>query len=165
MHCVISVIYYKRVPCPISYTTIVRLIRLVSRYEKKVVGELEVTIVSEKEIQALNKHYRGKDTVTDVLSFAANEASKGWFVNREVPPELGQIYICFAQIKRQAREYHISPRHEFIRMVIHGVLHVVGYDHIKENDRKKMFSLQEKLVLLARGRRGHVSPEIFRNLE
>jgi probable rRNA maturation factor len=59
---------------------------------------------------------------------------------------LGQIFIAYPQIKRQAKQYKISEKEEFVRMLVHGLLHLVGYDHNTIKDEKKMLNLQEKIV-------------------
>ena len=69
----------------------------------------------------------------------------GVVLNKE-EKDLGDIIICIPQVRRQAKEYKVSFQEEFLRIVIHGVLHLVGHDHIKKADARKMFSLQEKLV-------------------
>ncbi len=93
-------------------------------------------------MKRLNNQYRGKNTTTDVLSFSLQEGISLSGSNNE----LGDIFISVPQIKRQAHRLHISVREEFIRMLIHGVLHILGYDHEKEKDAKRMFSIQEKFL-------------------
>ena len=117
-----------------------KVARLASRFEKKIRGVVEVTIVGAKKIKSLNAKFRGKNMVTDVLAFSWLEDGEGG------ERFLGQIYICYPQIVRQAREYKISVKEEFARMLAHGLLHLVGYDHVRVNDAKKMFALQEKII-------------------
>ncbi len=103
-------------------------------------GELEINIVGEKEIKDLNFRYRGKNKVTDVLSFA-------WQEDKIIKSKnLGQIYICYPQIEQQAKEFTVSVPEEFVRMLAHGFLHIVGYDHIKKPEAAKMFKIQEEVV-------------------
>lgn len=105
-------------------------------------GELEINIVGDKAIKDLNFRYRGKNKVTDVLSFA-------WQEDKKVRTKyLGQIYICYPQIERQAKEFKVKPREEFVRMLAHGFLHIIGYDHIKKKEAEKMFKIQEAIVCL-----------------
>ncbi|PIR78108.1 MAG: rRNA maturation RNase YbeY [Candidatus Magasanikbacteria bacterium CG10_big_fil_rev_8_21_14_0_10_36_16] len=106
-------------------------------------GDISVHIVGDKKIRDLNKNYRGKDKVTDVISFAIAEGES--IVEME-EKDFGDIFICLPQIIRQATENNISAREETIRMLVHGVLHILGFDHKKENEAKEMFSLQEKFV-------------------
>lgn len=119
---------------------IVSLAQKISGFEKKIKGDVEINIVGEKEIKSLNKKYRNKNKVTDVLSFA-------WQEDKKIKSNfLGQIYICLPQIKRQAKEYNVTIKEEFKRMLIHGLLHLVGYDHQIDKDEKKMFALQDKIL-------------------
>ncbi len=116
------------------------VVTLTAKKEKKIKGEVEIIIVGDKEIKQLNRTYRGKDKITDVLSFA-------WQEDGSVPTNiLGQIYICYPQIKRQAKTWRVTAKEEFARMLVHGLLHLVGYDHGDEKDSQKMFGLQEKIV-------------------
>lgn len=101
-----------------------------------------VIIVDEKEIQKINKEYRGKDYVTDVISFALEDAEK---INTPVRI-LGDIYICYEKIISQSKEYNHSFKREFSFLTIHGLLHLLGYDHITEEESKEMFDLQEQIL-------------------
>ena len=130
----------KKVVVPFSDNWIRKVIELVSEKERKIRGELEVIIVGDKEIKRINNNSRGKDSITDVLSFAWQEDV---VVNSNV---LGEVYICYPQIKRQSKIWEVSEREEFARMLIHGLLHLVGYDHDSEKKSKKMFDLQEKIL-------------------
>ncbi|MFA7314536.1 MAG: rRNA maturation RNase YbeY [Candidatus Magasanikbacteria bacterium] len=106
-------------------------------------GDISVHIVGDKKIRDLNKKYRSKDRVTDVISFALEEGEP---VLGTEEKDFGDIFICLPQIIRQSKENNISAREEMIRMLIHGVLHVLGFDHMQEIDANKMFGLQEKFV-------------------
>lgn len=109
--------------------------------EKKIKGDVEINIIGDKEMINLNYHYRGKKKPTDVLSFA-------WQEDKKIETNfLGQIYICLPQIKRQAKEYKITEDEELTRMLIHGLLHLVGHDHMNEKQAKKMFKLQEDTIV------------------
>ncbi len=129
--------------CPFTAVEIAVIVRIASRYEKKIKGIVEIAAVGDRRIQALNRQYRGKDRVTDVLSFAWTEEKKGG------NSLLAQIYLGDRQIARQAKQFGESYSEEFIRMLIHGLLHSIGYDHEGSAQAKKMFALQEKIV--ARG--------------
>jgi len=130
----------KESQCPTSSSWIKKVVKAVAVHEKKVKGNLEVIIVSDFTMRRLNKKYRHKDKTTDVLSFA-------WQEDKKVASDLlGQIYLSWAQIKRQARDYRVSAREELARMLVHGVLHLIGYDHIKAKDEEVMLIRQEKYV-------------------
>ncbi|MBU2542207.1 rRNA maturation RNase YbeY [Patescibacteria group bacterium] len=103
---------------------------------------LSVNLVGDKKIKSLNKIYRKKNIITDVLSFSL--LAKDSLISEK--SELGDIFICIPQIKRQARELKIDFEEEFTRMLVHGVLHLLGFDHQKQKDAVKMFNLQEKIV-------------------
>jgi probable rRNA maturation factor len=117
-----------------------KVVVLASHQEKKIKGVVEINVISDKEMTRLNYQFRGKKYPTDVLSFA-------WQEDQFIPTQyLGQIYICQNQIIRQAKEWEVTPRQEFARMLVHGLLHLVGYDHMEPQEAKKMFSLQENIL-------------------
>lgn len=140
----LSLDFNKRVKCPWTLDKIKKVFKIISA-QTKINGELEVNIVGEKEIKDLNFRYRGKNKVTDVLSFA-------WQEDKIVKSKnLGQIYICYPQIQRQAKELSVNVKEEFTRMLTHGFLHIIGYDHIEKKEAKKMFKIQEEIVCLYAG--------------
>ncbi|MDO8490045.1 MAG: rRNA maturation RNase YbeY [bacterium] len=94
--------------------------------------DIAVVLVDEKRIRALNVSYRGIDRVTDVLSFLYDD---------EIPVH-GELYICVGQMIKQARRYGMSVQSEMERLVVHGVLHLQGYDHTKVQERKIMQGLE-----------------------
>ena len=113
---------------------------------KKKNAAVSVHCIGESQMRRLNRVHRGKDKVTDVLSFAMQE---GAFMmeKKGEDKDWGDIFICIPQIKRQAKEYGVRFKEEFFRMTVHGVLHLLGYDHEEEKEAKKMFSLQDKMVV------------------
>lgn len=137
----LSINFNKRVKCPCTQGEVKKVFNIIHR-KLKINGELEVNIVGEKEIKELNFSYRGKNKITDVLSFAwgEDEVVKSKF--------LGQIYICYPQIARQAKELSIRTKEEFARMLVHGFLHIVGYDHVEKKQAEKMFKIQEEVLCL-----------------
>lgn len=128
------------VKIPVSQKHLLKVIGVIAKKEKKIKGEVEINFIGDKKMTKLNGQYRGKNYPTDVLSFAWGEDNSFQSVF------LGQIYICHQQIKRQAKEHKISYESELSRMLIHGLLHLVGHDHIKPGEAKKMFALQEGAV-------------------
>lgn len=92
-------------------------------------------------MRAYNKQYRKKDRPTDVLSFEASSEIK-----RDDPYDLGDILVCVEYARVQARRRGISTEEEVARLVIHGVLHLAGYDHATKRDESKMFALQESCL-------------------
>ncbi len=110
--------------------------------------ELSLTLCGNKKIKSLNNDYRNKNKVTDVLSFPVHEnlRSDGVIPGlQEV--ELGDIFICKDVALKQSREFKVSYCAEIIHLLVHGVLHLIGYDHeISLQEEKIMFQLEEKLV-------------------
>lgn len=106
--------------------------------------EVGVRFVSEKEIQALNKLYRGKNRPTDVLSFESGSIPTGQGTMKKM--DLGDLVLCPVYAQREARRRKIEAREEYLRLLAHGVLHLCGYDHATEEDELKMFALQERCV-------------------
>lgn len=101
-------------------------------------GNMVIKLGDKDESRALNKQYREKDYPTDVLSFPFNE---------DVPEEgfyLGDIFICFPIAEEQAKENGITLEEELFTLMLHGVLHLAGYDH--EIDSGEMMELQKKLL-------------------
>lgn len=102
-----------------------------------------VIFVEDEEIHAMNRDYRGVDRVTDVISFAFEDNND--LVYNEIRM-LGDIYICIPQMKRQAENYAHSEKRELSFLAVHGLLHLLGYDHMNEEDEKVMFALQELIL-------------------
>ena len=109
---------------------------------------VSVSIVDNKYIHKINKKYRGIDRPTDVISFAFldGEVNKEALFHNKSTVCLGDIYISLDKAKEQAEEYQHSLERELSFLFIHGLLHLLGYDHMKEEDEKVMFSLQEEIL-------------------
>lgn len=110
--------------------------------------EVAVTIVSDEVIQKFNKEYRGFDEVTDVLSFALLERQAGEIeiIGSEAPKLLGDIVLSYERALEQAREYGHTLQREIGFLVIHGFLHLLGYNHVTKMDEKIMFTKQEQIL-------------------
>ena len=119
------------------------LLKNVCKDEKLDNGEFNVIIISEDKIQELNRNYRGIDKVTDVISFALEDDKN---FNIEDYRMLGDIYICLNRARQQAEEYEHSFKRELSFLAIHGLLHLLGYDHMNEDDEKVMFDKQEEVL-------------------
>ena len=102
-----------------------------------------IIIIDEEKIRYLNKEYRAKDSVTDVISFALEDDDT--FIKTDYRV-LGDIYICLKRAKDQAMEYGHSLLRELSFLSIHGLLHLLGYDHMTKEDEKIMFELQERIL-------------------
>ena len=107
-------------------------------------AELSVTFVDKDEIQNINKMYRDKDKVTDVISFALEEDEPEIDMNElDIPRVLGDIIICTDVAHEQAENYGHSFERELGFLALHGFLHLLGYDHMTDEDEKEMFGRQE----------------------
>lgn len=98
-------------------------------------GEVHVHAVDEDEIRRLNRMHREKDAVTDVLSFPSGDAP--------IFGELGDVIICFPQAERQSGG---DVPLELADLLVHGILHLLGYDHERPSDAEEMFPLQDRIV-------------------
>ena len=112
--------------------------------------ELSIKFVSPKEIQRLNKDFRNIDKVTDVLSFPATDTQVGEIVEQE-GTYLGDMAICLKQAKKQAKEYNWKLCQEVQKLVIHSVLHLLGYDHIEDKDYQIMNEQEQKIAEKLKG--------------
>ncbi len=110
--------------------------------------EVDVNLVNDEEIHQINRDYRNVDRITDVISFAFNDddSSLGKIKDEEIPHLLGEIFICIPQALRQAKEIGNSDERELSFLFVHGLLHLLGYDHMKEEDAKIMFPLQDEVL-------------------
>jgi probable rRNA maturation factor len=103
-----------------------------------------VIFVDEETIKNINRDYRNIDKVTDVISFAIEDNSKIVYNDIRV---LGDIYICIPKMISQAEEYGHSEKRELAFLAVHGLLHLLGYDHVNNKEEEKiMFDLQERLL-------------------
>lgn len=102
-----------------------------------------VIIVNNQEIHKLNKNYRNIDRPTDVITFALEDFDDGIKLSIRM---LGDIYISYDKVISQANEYNHSKTRELCFLAIHGLLHLLGYDHMNKEEEKIMFSLQKELL-------------------
>jgi len=116
---------------------------------------IELLFVDEEEIRTLNRETRLVDKVTDVLSYPALEDICGKSISKKDHPYeideegnllLGSIVICAKRAKEQAEEYGHSYRRELHYLVVHGIMHCLGYDHIEESDRVIMREKEEHVL-------------------
>lgn len=109
-------------------------------------SEVSVTFVDDKTIQEINREYRNKDNATDVISFALNDEQSDIHFQDNILNLLGDIIISYDRTITQAKEYGHSINRELGFLVVHGFLHLLGYDHLNEKDEKVMFSKQEEIL-------------------
>ena len=109
---------------------------------------ISVSIVDNKYIHKINKKYRHIDRETDVISFAFldNDANAPKLKQSGAVVPLGDIYISKEKAEEQAEAYGHSIKREMSFLFVHGLLHLLGYDHMTEEQEKEMFSIQEKIL-------------------
>lgn len=128
----------------IDYIDVMKeLINYALKYEKIDNAVFNIIIVDNEYIHKLNKEYRGIDRPTDVISFALEDSQDEIKSDVRV---LGDIYISIDKVYEQASEYGHSNLREICFLMIHGFLHLLGYDHIKKTDEKVMFAKQEEIL-------------------
>ena len=155
----IDISYETDIELDIPYEDIVRqMVVAALNYENcPYEAEVSVTVVDDKEIQEINKTYRNIDKATDVLSFPMYEYEKAAdFDNLDdsaFNPEsgellLGDIVISAEKVTAQAKEYGHSKEREFAFLLVHSMLHLLGYDHMEEEERLVMESKQKEILEL-----------------
>ena len=108
-------------------------------------SELSVTLTNDEHVHELNKKFRGVDKPTDVLSFAFRESDEPEILNPQIEI-LGDIIISLERAKIQAENFGHSYLREVIFLTVHGLLHLLGYDHIDDNDRIEMEREQDYIM-------------------
>lgn len=98
-------------------------------------ASLAVHLVGDARMRTLNRDYRGINRPTDVLSFPIKEKN-----------DWGDIFLSIPYLKRQAKRFGVPFEEEFCRMLVHGLLHLAGFDHDTKTHAKRMFALQESLL-------------------
>lgn len=107
-------------------------------------AEIGLMFVDDEQIREMNREYRDKDTATDVLSFPMYEPDEA--IEDEEEILLGDIIISLERAVLQAEEYNHSLEREVMYLLVHGLLHLSGYDHIEENEQKEMRQREEELL-------------------
>jgi len=102
---------------------------------RKKVMEMAVVLADDAFIRGLNKTYRGKDKATNVLSFPAGEADV-----------LGDLVLAFETVEREAKEQGKNPKHHAVHLLVHGTLHLLGYDHENDKDAAQMEAHEIKIL-------------------
>lgn len=108
--------------------------------------EVSVVLADDEYIHQLNHQYRGKDCPTDVLSFALNEGEEPEIIDGPEVVLLGDIIISLETATRQAEEYGHSLERELAYLTVHGILHLLGYDHMLEDEKKEMRQEEEYIL-------------------
>ncbi len=126
-----------------DYSFLQEVISLTLQEEKVKNAIATIVFVDEVRIQKINRDYRKMDKVTDVISFAFEETQD--FLCEDFR-FLGEIYICIPKMEEQAKEYGHSKKRELSFLTVHGLLHLLGYDHIEKEEEKVMFAKQEEIL-------------------
>lgn len=106
-------------------------------------ASLSIVLTDDSSIRELNRNYRGVDSATDVLSFPAGDPMPGM---EELPLYLGDIMISVPYARRQAEQQSHTPSEEVQLLAIHGVLHLLGYDHLLPDEKVAMWQSQEEIL-------------------
>ena len=106
--------------------------------------EVSCVLVDDERIHEINREYRHIDRSTDVISFAMEDNDQ--FYVEGIPRTLGDIFISVDHAKKQAEEYGHSLRREMCFLFTHGILHLLGYDHMTDEQEKEMFGLQDEIL-------------------
>ncbi len=121
-----SLVLYGDVPC--HEEPLLELFKTIeAKEELDTTQEISLIFCDSEMIRQLNNEYREKDSVTDVLSFPFGD-----------PDFLGEIYICTERMKEQSIEYNFTAEEECCRLMTHGIFHLLGYDHLTEDERTEM---------------------------
>lgn len=116
-----------------------------SHLELKDEAEVSVSFVSDSEIKEINRDYREKDEVTDVISFAFLD-DEDEPVIEGMPSVLGDIIINTNRAREQSAEYGHSYEREILFLSLHGFLHLLGFDHMNKEEEKEMFGIQKEIL-------------------
>ncbi len=119
-------------------------------------GSLSLLVTDDETVQRLNREYRGYDQPTDVLSFGLSERAKpatddehsfaGFVLPPEADTELGEVIIAYPTAERQAVEHGRDTDFELAHLLIHGILHLLGYDHYEPEEEREMRAREEALL-------------------
>ena len=146
-------IIYKEIEEKEEYQKIIKKVLENCFEEEKIIDSklmITITLTNAENIRKINKQYRNIDKATDVLSFPMfekdeleNKIKNRLFEHEDV---LGDIIISIPKVEEQAKEYGHSFERELSYMLVHGFYHLMGYDHIKEEDKKEMRPKEEKIL-------------------
>ncbi|MCC7357694.1 rRNA maturation RNase YbeY [Candidatus Uhrbacteria bacterium] len=136
----LEIVLIGRLPLRVGRELLQRACQTTIRLAKKhVKGSVTVTFVSDTKMRSLNKQYRNQDRATDVLSFSEPEVPG-------IRQSWGDIFVSVSYVRGEAARRGIPIEEEIVRVVIHGMLHLLGYDHATDETEIEMFTLQEKVL-------------------
>lgn len=120
----------------ITKKTVETIVRFVLKKEKHSAGNIHIIFVNDKIIFHINKNFLHHYSTTDVITFSLGEHGELYC----------EIYVNIVQARRQAKKYKVSMKNELIRLIVHGLLHAVGYDDLHRKQKEKMVRIQEQYV-------------------
>ncbi len=126
-----------------DYSFLDKVIKRTLEHEKVKNANFSIVFVGEEKIRDINKNYRHIDKVTDVISFAFEDNDKNRYNDMRF---LGEIYICIPRMQEQALTYGHSEVRELAFLTVHGLLHLLGYDHMTKEEEEVMFGIQKKVL-------------------
>ncbi|MBU4298558.1 rRNA maturation RNase YbeY [Patescibacteria group bacterium] len=148
---------------PVKEKFIIKIVAQVLKGEKRKEENLSIALVGQGRIRALNKRYRGKNRVTDVLAFGQEQPQpifnglgcpaliKGLWQKFPILPKselgLGELVICLREVKKNAKRYETTFEKELTKVLIHGTLHLLGYDHEKSEQEAERMRKKEEYYL------------------
>jgi probable rRNA maturation factor len=143
--------HYKKIPEPFKKKEIKKLIDVVLKkigFQELENGQINIKYTSEEEIKMLNEKFYNKEGVTNVLAF----------INNQETPEskeqlIGEIAICISQIEKEAKLYKKAVETRLKHMIVHGVLHLFGFDHQKKSEQKEMEQVEDDIITSCLGER------------
>jgi len=143
--------HYEEVPEPFKKKEIKKLIDAVLKkigFQELENGQINIKYTSEEEIKMLNEKFYNKEGVTNVLAF----------INNQETPEskeqlIGEIAICISQIEKEAKLYKKAVETRLKHMIVHGVLHLFGFDHQKKSEQKEMEQVEDDIITSCLGER------------
>ena len=144
------------VQCRLSHRLIRETILQALKRLRRGAGEISVVLVDFSAIRRLNRQYRGLDRVTDVLSFAGQAPDEFKLTSGRPPLSGGEIIICYPQASKQAKENGHGVGEEVKILLVHGLLHLLGYDHETAGDAREMEEMEEKIL-----KRAQLSQRLF----
>jgi len=142
---VILVSIDERFAAALSEDRLAALARRVLEAERAPACELSIAVTDDETVRSLNRQYAGEDAVTDVLSFSQREGEELVTPPECVPP-LGEVVIAYPQATRQAAERGHAANEEVEGLLVHGVLHLLGYDHAEPEEARRMRAREDALA-------------------
>ena len=115
--------------------------------QKGIEPDISIVLADDDTVQTLNRDYRNKDKPTNVLSFAQLDSETGWTApDRPGPCALGDLVLAYETVLRESKSENKGFESHFIHLIVHGMLHLLGYDHIEEHDAETMESLEIQIL-------------------